>query len=468
VHVHDLKKGRWQQMGMTLAEKILARASGRDAAVAGEFVVAKVDLAMTHDIFAAQVFDHLVDAGISRVFDQEHTVVVMDHLVPPSTEAAAEQHQRIREHVGRFGIENFYEAGSGICHQLLPERGHVWPGMLVVGTDSHTTTHGALGAASTGIGTSEMAYALATGTLWFRVPETIRFDLEGSLDEHVSWKDVVLWIAGRFGSDVAQYRSIEFAGPAASQVSVSSRLTICNMAVEMGAKFGMFAPDQVTADYLAGLEHSAGVREWRRRFDEKRVEADPDASYLAVHKVPLCEIGPQVALPHEVDHVVPVAEAVGTVIQQAFIGSCTNGRLEDLAAAAAVLKGRQVAPGVRLIVAPASRWIFQEALRQGIIQILADAGASVLPAGCGPCFGGHGGLLAAGERCIGTHNRNFVGRMGSARAEIFLASPETVAASAVAGHIADPRELAGQSSPPAAPPRGTREEDSVYSASHQG
>ena len=453
---------------MTLAEKILARASGRDKVAAGEFVVAKVDLAMTHDIFAAQVFDHLVDAGITEVFDQEHTVVVMDHLVPPSTEAAAEQHQRIREHVKRFGIENFYEAGNGICHQLLPERGHVWPGMLVVGTDSHTTTHGALGAASTGIGTSEMAYALATGTLWFRVPETIRFDLEGSLDEHASWKDVVLWIAGRFGSDVAQYRSIEFAGSSASQVSVSSRLTICNMAVEMGAKFGMFAPDEVTADYLANLEHSAGVQGWQRRYEEHLMEADPDASYLAVHKVPLSEIGPQVALPHEVDHVVPVGQAVGTVIQQAFIGSCTNGRLEDLEAAAAVLKGRTVHPEVRLIVAPASRWIFQEALRRGIIQILADAGASVLPAGCGPCFGGHGGLLAAGERCIGTHNRNFIGRMGSARAEIFLASPETVAASAVAGHIADPRELAELTTPPAAPQRGTRGEDNVYAISHQG
>lgn len=459
---------------MTLAEKILARASGKEQTVAGEFVVAKVDLAMTHDIFAAQVFDHLVDAGITQVFDQEHTVVVMDHLVPPSTTAAAEQHKRIREHVAGFGIENFYEAGSGICHQLLPERGHVWPGMLVVGTDSHTTTHGALGAASTGIGTSEMSYALATGTLWFRVPETIRFDLEGSLNEGVSWKDVVLWIAGRFGTDVAQYRSIEFAGPSASQVSVSSRLTICNMAVEMGAKFGMFTADEVTADYLANLEQSGVVEGWQERFDERLVQADPDASYLAVHKVPLSEIGPQVALPHEVDHVVPVGEAVGTVIQQAFIGSCTNGRLEDLAAAAAVLKGRQVAPGVRLIVAPASRWVFQEALRQGIIQILADAGASVLPAGCGPCFGGHGGLLAAGERCIGTHNRNFVGRMGSAKAEIYLASPETVAASAVAGHIADPRdlaaaprELAGETLRPGAPQRGMREGDSAYAISNQ-
>jgi 3-isopropylmalate/(R)-2-methylmalate dehydratase large subunit len=210
------------------------------------------------------------------------------------------------------------------------------------------------------------------------------------------------------------------------------------------------------------------VQGWQQRYDEHLVEADADASYLAIHKVPLGEIGPQVALPHEVDHVVPVGEAIGTVIQQAFIGSCTNGRLEDLAAAAGVLKGRQVHPRVRLIVAPASRWVYQEALRQGIIQILADAGASVLPAGCGPCFGGHGGLLASGERCIGTHNRNFIGRMGSAAAEIFLASPETVAASAVAGHIADPRELEGTSTPPAVPQRGTREDDSVYANSHQG
>ncbi len=453
---------------MTLAEKILARASGKDRVAAGEFVVAEVDLAMTHDIFAAQVFDHLVNAGVTQVFDREHTVVVMDHLVPPSTEAAAEQHKRIREHVARFGIDNFYDAGSGICHQLLPERGHVWPGMLVVGTDSHTTTHGALGAAGTGIGTSEMAYVLATGTLWFRVPETIRFDLEGSLGEQVAWKDVILWIAGRFGSDVAQYRSIEFAGPAASQVSVSSRLTISNMAVEIGAKFGMFAPDEVTAEYLAGLESSGVVEGWQQRFAEKRVEADSDASYLALHEVPLEQIGPQVALPSAVERVVPVGDAVGTVIQQAFIGSCTNGRLEDLAAAAAVLEGRQVDPGVRLIVAPASRWVFQEALRQGIIEILADAGASVLPSGCGPCFGGHGGLLAAGERCIGTHNRNFVGRMGSAKAEIFLASPQTVAASAVAGHIADPRELLPRSVRSGAPRRRAREDKSVYTASQPG
>jgi len=413
---------------MTLAEKILARASGRDGVEAGEFVVAEVDLALTHDIFAASVFGHLVAAGIERVFDPERVVVVFDHLVPAPTEAAAAAHRTIRGHVERFGIRHFYDAGHGICHQLLPEQGHVRPGALIVGTDSHTTTHGALAAAGTGVGTSELAYVLATGKLWFRVPATIRFELSGALHPFVTWKDVILALAGRFGADAAQYRAVEFGGPAARGASVASRLTVCNMAVEIGAKFGFFAADEAALAYLA--EH--GV-------EAEPFGPDPDAAYEAVHELDLSPLEPQVALPHAVDHVEPVGAVAGTPIDQAFIGSCTNGRLEDLDAAAAVLRGRRVHAGVRLLVAPASRAVFQAATRSGALQVLADAGALVLPPGCGPCFGGHGGLLAPGERCIGTHNRNFVGRMGSAQAEIFLASPETVAASAAAGCIADPR-----------------------------
>lgn len=418
-------------MGMTLAEKILARASGRDEVRAGEFVVAAIDLALTHDIFAAQVFGHLEAAGVDQVFDPARTVVVIDHMVPAPSEMAATAHRTIREQVARFGVEHFYDAGRGICHQLLPEMGHVRPGMLVVGTDSHTTTHGGLAAAGTGIGTSEMAYALAVGHLWFRVPETIRFELEGALSPHVSWKDVILWIAGRFGSDVAQYRAVEFAGPGAAGASVASRLTVCNMAVEIGAKFGMFPADQTTAAYLEARGVPAG----------EPLHADADAGYAGIHRIPLGSLEPQVAQPHNVDRVVPVGQVEGTSIQQAFLGSCTNGRLEDLRAAAAVLAGRRIHPGVRMLVAPASSTVFQEALAAGIIQTLAEAGAVVLPSGCGPCFGGHGGLLAPGERCIGTHNRNFAGRMGSAQAGIYLGSPETVAASAVAGSIADPRRL---------------------------
>ncbi len=421
-------------MGSTLAEKIMAGAAGRDEVAAGEFIVADIDLALVHDIFAARVFDLLAEVGGGKVFDPDKAVVVIDHLVPaPSAEAAA-VHNRIREHVERLGIKAFYDAGEGICHQRLPERGHVRPGMMVVGTDSHTTTHGALAAAATGIGTSEMVYVMATGRLWFRVPETIRYELRGALAPGVSWKDVILHLAGRFGSDGAQYRAMEFGGPAAAEAGMSSRLTVSNMGLEMGAKFALFPSDAVTAAYLAerGIGGAAPL------------EPDPDASYEAVHEMDLSALAPQVALPHDIDNVEPVDGLGDITIHQAFLGSCTNGRIEDLRAAAALLEGRKIAPGVRMIVAPASRAVLTQAMEEGIIATLVEAGASVLPSGCGPCFGGHSGLLAPGERCIGTHNRNFVGRMGSPQAEIYLASPETVAASALAGRIADPREEAAR------------------------
>ncbi len=418
-------------MGMTLAERILAKAAGLGHVTAGEFVVAEIDLAMTHDIFAAQVFDLLGESGVRGVFDPDKTVVVIDHLVPAPTAEAAAIHRRIRDHVSQLGISAFYDAGEGICHQLLPEKGHVRPGMLIVGTDSHTTTYGALGAAGTGIGTSEMVYALATGRLWFRVPETIRFDFEGELLDGVSWKDVILYLAGRFGADSAQYRSMEFGGPAVADADMSSRLTVSNMALEMGAKFGLFAADQVTDAYLR--EHGG-------------VGADPfgpdlDAVYQATHEISLTGLVPQIALPHEVDRVSPVEAVEGLEIHQAFLGSCTNGRIEDLRVAASILDGRHIAPGVRLLVVPASRGVLQEAMDAGVLTTLVNAGASVLTPGCGPCFGGHSGLLGPGERCIGTHNRNFIGRMGSPQAEIYLASPATVAATALVGRITDPRRM---------------------------
>lgn len=418
-------------MGMTLAEKILARAAGVDQVTAGEFVVADIDLAMLHDIFAAQVFDLLVEVGVDGISAPDQTVVVIDHLVPAPTAEAAANHQRIRDHVSRLGITTLYDAGEGICHQLLPERGHVRPGMLIVGTDSHTTTYGALGAGGTGIGTSDMVYALATGRLWFRVPETLRFEFNGNLRASVSWKDIILYLTGRFGADVAQYRAMEFGGPAVVDADMSSRLTVSNMALELGAKFGLFAADHVTDVYL----QDRGVH------GTEPFEPDSDANYEVVHEIQISDLSPQVSLPSEVDRVSPVEDVEGLAINQAFIGSCTNGRIEDLRAAARVLEGRHVAPGVRLLVAPASRAVLQEALSTGVLESLVEAGASVLAPGCGPCFGGHGGLLGPGERCIGTHNRNFIGRMGSAEAEIFLASPATVAASALAGHIEDPRKV---------------------------
>jgi 3-isopropylmalate/(R)-2-methylmalate dehydratase large subunit len=418
-------------MGMTQAEKILARAAGKQQVTAGEFVVADIDLALLHDIFAAHVFDLLQEVGVDSVFDPDKTVVVVDHLVPAPSAAAAALHQQIRAHVSRLGINAFYDAGEGICHQLLPEQGHVRPGTLIVGTDSHTTTHGALGAGGTGIGTSDMVYALATGRLWFRVPETIRFEMTGELQPGVTWKDVILHLAGRFGSDAAQYRSMEFGGPAVASADMSSRLTVANMAVEMGAKFGLFPSDEVTDSYLKS-RGGAGAEPFG---------PDPDAVYETVHEISLTDLPPQVALPNEVDRVGSIEDVEGLAINQAFLGSCTNGRIEDLQAAADVLAGKKIAPGVRLLVVPASREILQEAMELGILGTLVAAGASVLAPGCGPCFGGHGGLLGPGERCIGTHNRNFIGRMGSADAEIYLGSPATVAASALRGKLTDPRQL---------------------------
>ncbi len=418
-------------MGMTLAEKILARASGRESVRAGEFVVASIDRAMLHDIFAAGVFDQLVEVGVGGVFDPDRTIVVIDHFVPAPTAAAAALHTRIRQHVERLGLRWFYDAGDGICHQIMPEKGHVRPGELIVGTDSHSTTYGALGAGGTGIGSSDMVYALATGKIWLRVPETIRYEFTGELAPQVTWKDVILYIAGQWGADNAQYKAMEFSGPGAASADMSSRLTVANMAVEVGAKFGLFEADEVTSAYLS------------RNGDEgcEPFRADPDAVYEAVHPIDLASLAPQVALPSEIDKVTSVGEAGALTIDQAFIGSCTNGRIEDLRAAAAVLKGRKVAPNVRLLVAPASRDVMKEAMDEGVIATLVDAGATMLAAGCGPCFGGHGGLLGPGERCLGAHNRNFIGRMGSADAEIMLGSPATVAASAVAGRVTDPREL---------------------------
>lgn len=419
-------------MAMTMAEKALARAAGRPQVVAGEYVTAKIDVAMTHDIFAADVFDILVQAGIQRLWDPERVVVVFDHMVPAPTIAAAEVQRRARDYLVRFGVRHFYPDGTGICHQLLVEKGHALPGRLLVGTDSHTTTAGALGVASTGIGTSEMAYVLATGKLWFKVPETIRVQLVGALPRWASTKDLVLYLAGRFGSDMARYCALEFGGPGSAGLTVASRMTVSNMGVELGAKFAFFEADATTLAYL-----SERTEEPLEPFGP-----DPEARYLAVHQVRLDELEPMVAFPHNIDNVRPVTEALGLRVDQAFVGSCTNGRLEDLEAAGAILRGRKVHPHVRMVVVPASQAVYREAARRGLLEVFSEAGAMVLSPGCGPCFGGHQGLLAPGERCIGTHNRNFRGRMGSPNAEIYLASAATVAASAVAGAIADPREYA--------------------------
>jgi len=417
-------------MPMTLAEKILARASGNKEVAAGDYVTAKIDVAMAHE-GAAWVIDELVKAGIDRVWDPERIVILFDHWAPAPTELTAEMHKKIREFVKRHKIKHFYDIKAGICHQVMPEMGHVRPGELIVGTDSHTTTYGAFGAGGTGIGTTDMAVVFATGELWFRVPESIKFRIKGTLPKYVTSKDVILKIAGEYGTEVAQYKSVEFEGPTISNMSIASRMTLSNMAMEIGAKFALIAPDDKTISYVKS----------RTTKPFTPLYPDPDAVYEKVYELDVSDLEPQVAFPHSVGNVKPISEAEGIKIDQAFLGSCTNGRLEDLAAAAEILKDRKVHPDVRMIVIPASREVYLEAVRAGIIETLLKAGAVVCNPTCGPCMGTHLGLLAAGERCISSSNRNFKGRMGSSKAEIYLASPYVVAASAVKGEITDPRKL---------------------------
>ncbi len=405
-----------QSEAMTAAEAALARAAGVARVEPGEYVVAEIDAMMMHDIFAADVLEMLERTGIERLHDASRVTVVFDHMVPAPSVAAAEHQAKARRLLRRYEIDAFFEIGRGICHQVMVEEGRVRSGELVVGTDSHTTTYGAVGAAGCGIGSSEVAYALATGKLWFKVPETVLVVLEGRLASMVTAKDLVLYLMREGGSAEAQYRSVEHGGAGTDSLSLSERMTIANMGVEMGAKFSLFPAD--------------GAPTMRS-----------GARYVATHTVDLGALSPQVAVPHHVENVVDVGEVAGLRLDQVFLGSCTNGRLEDLRAAAAILRGQKIAPWVRMIVTPASSRVYQQAAAEGILADLSAAGAIVEGPGCGPCFGGHLGLLAAGERCLGTHNRNFRGRMGSPEGEIYLGSPATAAASALAGEIADPREL---------------------------
>ena len=414
---------------MTFAQKVLSRASGRDV-FPGDIISAKIDLAMSHEN-AALVLRAFKEIGASSLWDPEKVVLLFDHRIPANTTKAAEGHQSVRRFVRAEGLPNFYDLREGICHQVLPEKGHVRPGMLIVGTDSHTTTYGALGAFSTGIGATEMAAVWATGELWMKVPQTFRFNLTGKLEGPVSAKDVILHLIGEMGADGCDYRCTEFVGPVVDEMSVSGRMTMCNMSMEMGAKAGVAFPDHKTKDYLRGRTEA----EWTP------VLSDPDATVEKEFDMDLTGLSPQVAYPHSVDNVKPVEEMAGIPMDQAVIGSCTNGRAEDLLAAENVLRGRRVADGTRLIIVPASREVYLWAADSGILSSLVRSGAIVTNPGCGPCLGAHQGLLAPGERCIATTNRNFRGRMGSPDSEVYLASPATVAASALKGAIADPREV---------------------------
>lgn len=415
--------------GMTFCQKVLSRASGTSANP-GDIVSAKIDLAMSHEN-SLLVMKAFREMGAKKIWDRNKVVVLFDHRVPANTVKTAEGHRAVREFAKEAELPHFLDLGEGICHQVIPEKGFSLPGMLIVGTDSHTTTYGAFGAFATGIGATEMAAVWATGELWLRTPETIRVRMIGALSKRVSSKDAILHVIGDLGADGASYACVEFSGIVVDRMSIASRMVLSNMSTEMGAKTGVVFPDEKTKEYLS----TRASGKWESVF------SDPSAEVKEEREYDLSGLTPQVARPHRVDDVVPIEEVEGKSIDQAFIGSCTNGRLEDLQIARDVLRGMRVADSVRFIVAPASRKIYMEAVETGVLADLVRSGGIVLNPGCGPCLGAHQGLLAAGERCISTTNRNFRGRMGSPEAEIYLASPATVAASALKGQIADPREV---------------------------
>jgi len=415
-------------MAQTFSEKILSRKAGRPVR-AGEVITAVPDFYLSHDNSSA-IIGEFKKLGLARVKAPEKIVIVLDHIVPASDEKYAQNHKTIREFVRTQGIPNFFDIQHGVCHQVFSEAGFALPGKVIMGSDSHTTTYGAYGAFSAGIGRTEMASIWATDEIWLRVPETLRIEFRGEFPTGVSAKDAILKVIGDNGADRANYEAVEFAGPSASKFSLASRMVLSNMAAEMGAKNGYFEPDDLTLEWLKA----------RARADFEIVRSDPGAAYEAVLQYDLSVLEPQIACPHTVDNVKPVREVEGRPFHQALIGTCTNGRLEDLEVAARILKGRKIHPNIRLLILPASRAVYVEAMKRGLLETLSEAGAVILNPGCGPCLGAHEGLLAPGEVVVGTSNRNFKGRMGGRDSEIYLASPATVAASALEGRITDPRK----------------------------
>jgi len=410
-----------------MAEKILGRASNQEV-VPGDIVDCAVDLAMSHENTAA-ISKKFKQIGVPYVWDPSKIVIPIDHCAPAANENYAKNHKIIREFVKEQKITNFYDIKAGVCHQVLCEKGHVEPGMLIVGSDSHTPTYGAFGAFAAGIGRTEMAAVYATGKIWLKVPESFKIIVEGDLPERVSAKDVILYITGQLRADGANYKAVEFCGNTVEDMTLGSRMVLCNMSAEMGAKTGMVAFDKRTKTYLS------------ERADKEYLilNADENAVYEKTLVFGVSDLEPQVACPHKVDNVSPVTDVEGREIHQAVLGTCTNGRVEDLLEAASILKGRTVKDSVRLLVIPASTEVYLDALQMGIIYNLAQAGAVICNPNCGPCLGAHQGALAPGEVCISSSNRNFRGRMGCKEAEIYLASPATVAASALTGTITDPR-----------------------------
>ncbi|NYB51127.1 MAG: 3-isopropylmalate dehydratase large subunit [Methanobacteriaceae archaeon] len=414
---------------MNITEKILAKASGEKEVHPGEIIEAKVDLAMTHDGTSPPTINTFNKIA-EKVWDPDKIVMVFDHNIPANTIGSAEFQRVTKDFAKKQGIKNLFTHGEGICHQVLPEEGFIKPGTVVVGADSHTCTYGAFGAFSTGMGATDVAVIYATGKTWFMVPGALKIEVNGELKEYVTAKDLILHIIGTIGSYGATYNSLEFCGNTVQDMDVSGRMTMCNMAVECGAKNGIMEPNTATLNYLKK----------RNVGDFKIFTSDEDSVYEKSYHFQADDLNPQVACPHNVDNVKPVSSVSGETIDQAFIGSCTNGRLEDLSQAAAILENEKVHQDIRLIVSPASRRIYQDALALGIIQTFLKAGAIVINPGCGPCLGAHMGVLTAGEVCLATTNRNFVGRMGDPLSEVYLANPAVVAYSAIHGEIRDPSE----------------------------
>lgn len=418
-------------MGMTMTQKILAAHAGLGSVSAGQLIMADLDMVLGNDITTPVAVNEFERAGFDGVFDREKISLVMDHFTPNKDIKAAEQCMQCRTFARRFDVKHFYDVGRmGIEHALLPEQGIVKAGDCIIGADSHTCTYGALGAFSTGVGSTDMAAGMATGQAWFKVPEAIKFNLKGSLAENVTGKDVILHIIGMIGVDGALYRSMEFMGEGLASLSMDDRLCIANMAIEAGAKNGIFMVDEITEKYMKD-----------RVKGEWKVYAPDDAEYAEEYDIDLSILRPTVSFPHLPENTRTIDEVGDIGINQVVIGSCTNGRLEDMALAAEILKGRKVHDDVRAIIIPATQQIYKECIKNGYLDIFIDAGCVVSTPTCGPCLGGHMGILAEGERCVATTNRNFVGRMGHVKSEVYLASPAVAAASAVTGKISGPDEL---------------------------
>jgi 3-isopropylmalate/(R)-2-methylmalate dehydratase large subunit len=421
-------------MGMTITQKILADHAGKKEVYPGELIMCKVDIALANDVTAPIAIKQVKAIGAKKVWDNERVALVPDHFVPAKDIKAAEQVKVMREFAKEFDIKLFWPEGRvGIEHALLPEQGVVVPGDVVIGADSHTCTYGALGAFSTGVGSTDMAYAWLTGEVWFKVPEQMKFIYYGKRQKWVSGKDIILYVIGMIGVDGALYKTMEHTGEAIRELPMDDRFTICNMAIEAGAKNGIIEPDEKTLEYVKG----------RAKRPYKLYKSDPDAQYSEVYEIDVSKIEPQVAFPYLPSNTRPVSEATHVTIDQVVIGSCTNGRLSDLRVAAQILKGKKVNKNVRCIVIPATQEIYKQALKEGLIDIFLDAECVVSTPTCGPCLGGHMGILAKGERAVATTNRNFVGRMGHPESEVYLASPAVAAASAVLGRIAHPDEVVG-------------------------